>query len=189
MKHFLLWFFLLTLFSACNNRQHLIEYEAQIRSSKIGIPLDSMKLLTPELDIPISGCNDSAQFRYVVYFDSAQCSPCQLGKLGIWRSIIKNTKKIGIDMDFLFIFHPKVSQRIEFEETYYSRKTYLRVYMDTTGIMERYNPLISQSTHLHAFVLNDSNHIEVIGDASKSEMVERKYYEFLRKKKAERNAP
>lgn len=189
MKNVTLWTCVLLFLSACNNRQRQAEYEAKIRATEINVPLDSMKCLMPEKSIALSGCNDSAQLRYVVYFDSAKCSPCQLGKMEIWHSIIKLTKDIDANVDFQFIFYPKSSQRAEFEKKYYSRKTQLRVFIDTTGIIERHNPLLAKSSIFHAFVLNDSNHIEVIGDASKSELVERKYYEFLRKKKAERNAP
>ena len=173
------------LLLACNNR-NMSEYEARIRATKIDIPLDSMKLLTPDLNIPISGCNDSAQFRYVVYFDSLQCSPCQLKNMGIWRSVIKHTEEIGASVDFQFIFCPKASQREGLEETYFNRKTFLRIFIDTTGVVERHNPLLSESTIFHAFVVNDSNHIEVIGNAGNSELVERRYYEFLRKKMAEK---
>ena len=176
---------LLLLFGCGYQRNN--EYERMLRSMTIDIPLDSMEYLQPERGLlSFMLHKDKPDFRYVIYFDTATCATCKINRIGIWNAIIKHTKEIGANTDFIFVFAPRHDIIKEFRTKFIERKLNMPIYMDTTGIMERHNPLLSQSSIFHAFVLNDSDHIEVIGDASKSELVERRYYEFLRKKMAEK---
>ena len=186
----LLFFIPITILATNCKHNEWKNLEHEIRTTTITVPTDSFEVLKPERQTQAYlQAIDSPNLRYVVYIDSLQCASCRMHKMNIWRSIMQYTHTVGARVDFCFIFRPKNKSVAEFRHEYYAQKIQMRFFLDTTGVMERHNPLLAKSSIFHAFVLNDSNHIEVIGDASKSELVERKYYEFLHKKKAERNAP
>lgn len=157
------------------------EKEQRIRNTIISIPLDSMELLKPvRALVDYSRKEELPDYRYVIYYDSITCAPCKLHRMSIWRSIIKNAHVINANVDFMFIFHPSNNKVEDFRREYYKSKLLLPLYLDSIGIMERNNPLIKESSLLHAFLLNKDNSIVAIGDAGADERVERKFYDFLR---------
>lgn len=188
IKH-ILWksqgfvFSLLLLFS-CKPNSVNHELENKLRSLTITIPTDSMELLLPKnKDSTYADFFNTASFQYIIYYDSTVCSVCNLRKMGIWYNIIRKSKKIDSNIKYIFIFQPKHEMIQQFKIEYYAQKVSLPFYIDSTGIMERLNPILSQSQLYCSFVLNKNNHIEVIGDASKNLIVEERFYDFLKKKK------
>lgn len=165
------------------NRSIDEKYEQEIRSLTIDIPLDSLELLIPQRHLSTYAKSvDNPKFRYVVYFDSLTCAICKLHRIGIWNSIMQHSRQIEPNVNFIFVFSPQREIASDFRKAYFLQKINIPIYLDTTTILERRIPLLSQSSVFHSFVLNDKNHIEVIGNAGNNEKVERKYYDFLRKK-------
>ena len=119
---------------------------------------------------------DSVNFRYIIYSDSTICSPCELGKMGIWRSIERNTKDIGVKVDYIFIFSPSKSKTKELINAFYKRSYKFRLHIDTLNVLERENPMIS---HSFSCLLDKNDTIVFIGNPAKNEAIERNYYKFL----------
>lgn len=172
-------FLFLFLLSGCHDKNS--ELEQKLRTATIIIPLDSMELLSPILrNIEDSSIIADYDYTYVVYYDTITCAPCKLHQMGIWRSIMKNTKDIGSTVNYAFIFHPRKGAIEKFKNEYYNQHILLNCYLDSTGVIERFNPIIKESRLFHSFVLGKDNHIKVIGNASKNVQIERSFYEFIK---------
>jgi len=189
MNRILLIVVFIILFESCqmDDRKDIAAFEKRIRSTSISIATDYLETLLPLSMEKIPGCNDSAHYRFVVYYDSSFCSPCQLGKMGLWQSIIKHTEKIGVPVDFEFIFCPSKKQLDALRHAFVERRSQVRIFLDTAGVIERDNPLIRDNPSIRAFMLNDSNYIEVIGNPAKSSRIELKFYEYLQRKRKSPN--
>lgn len=154
--------------------------ENKIKEMSINIPLDSMEILTTDLnDYNYAKSQNTADYLYYIIYDSINCTPCFLRKLKIWHSIIKRTNDITGKVEFRFIIRPNDID--SFRKIYSSEKIDLKLYMDTCGIIERHYPLLKLHSVFKAFVLNKENHIELIGNAAKNYEIEQNFYLFLNK--------
>ena len=159
---------------------HTKELEEEIKRETITIPLDSLELLSSQ-HIEYNS-NFNPDYRYFVYFDSLDCAVCKLHKMGIWHSIMKHTKDIGAKVEFIFVFHPTPDKLAAFREEFNKRKIHLKIYLDSIGVTERSIPILKRGASYRAFIIDKKGHIIAIGDASKSERIEKKYYKILREK-------
>ncbi len=166
------------LFSSCINHNHE-EIIQQARITPIHIPVSELICLQPRnkrLRQDTTGCQN---YWYVVYYDSLTCSMCELQRMGIWNEIIEKTNKIGVKMNFLFIFAPGSKQKTnKFIKEYYLKKHNLTIFVDSAGIVLKQNPILGNRI-LYAFILDKNNNIVKIGDASRSKELEQKYYQYL----------
>lgn len=174
------------IFASCNHNREARELETEVLSSEIVLPLDSMIHLTPVCFSQICQEDSDSEYSFVVYRDSLVCSVCELNRLGIWRSIRKHTKELGVDMKFIFILSPNSKNRDVLCNEYRFQKVNLELYIDTSRVFERKNSIIQNNPNLYAFVLNRENHIEMVGDPSKDYKVEQLYYDFLKRMSHER---
>lgn len=168
------------LFSSCKNEEKE-KIMSQLRQTEIRIPMDSLVCLRPHDRNYLRHHVSNVDYTYIVYCDSTMCSLCELQRMGIWNGIIKKTKEIGASVDFVFVFNPPRRDVAAFINGYYSRRFCLEVFVDTAGVLLRNNAILDKCA-LHAFILNNSNRIEKVGDASKNAEVEREFYKFLKRK-------
>lgn len=181
---YMLWWALL-LFSGCK----LIGGEESINDQSIvnimvTIPIDSLLCLSPKHEVCFNFNKEPMDFQYIIYYDSTICSPCELGKMGIWRSIIKNTNKLGVNIDFMFVFCPPKTKIDYITSTYRKQNSLFRIYVDSIQIVERYNPFLSKLEVPHAFLLDKEKRIVFEGNPANNEAIERQFYNFLKNYKA-----
>ncbi len=82
-------------------------------------------------------------------------------------------------MNFLFIFHPKAENVETFRQQFLRSRLQLKIVVDSVGLVEQLNPILKRYPAIRAFVLNSDNKIEVIGNATSSDVVEQRFYDFL----------
>lgn len=174
---------LLPAFISCQSNSDIDKQTQRLKELSVDIPKDSLMTLAPTmLNLPnYLQSIEEPELRYIIYFDSANCATCKLNQLGTWRPIIKNARDIGVKVNFEFIFHPASNMIQPFRTHYYDRRNCFYVYLDTTGVVERLNPFIKESSVFHRFVINKDNHIEVIGDAGDNMKEETRFYDYLRR--------
>ena len=73
--------FLIVMIQGCSHR-NIKELEQEIMNTSVSIPWDSLEELTPVRPF-IQNSDSNPDFRYIVYFDTTECAPCQLHKMGI----------------------------------------------------------------------------------------------------------
>ena len=105
------------------------------------------------------------KFKYVVYVDSTECSPCKIAHLGIWN-YFKNELEDNNAGLFIILF-PSRDNVLDIQEVHETYKHRIPIYIDTLGVFERENPQIAKmTTEYHSFLLDKDNTIVAFGDAS-----------------------
>lgn len=151
-----------------------------VHNTRISIPKEQMISLLPENKALI---NDScSSMTFIVYYDSASCSVCQLRKISIWNKIISESYRLGGDIDLLFIFSPKVGYVSDFIQEYYSLKVKHKVYIDSLGCYERENHIVRNFRQFNSVVINKNGRIIFVGNPAEDVSIERLYYSFLQDK-------
>lgn len=105
------------------------------------------------------------KYKYVVYVDSTECSPCKIIHLGIWNYYRNELYKNNTG--FYMIFYPPKNMVQDVLKAHTSYKHRIPIYIDTLGVFERDNPHIAEmTTEHHNFLLDENNKIIAFGDAS-----------------------
>lgn len=146
----------------------------EITGKEIVLSLDDM-LFYPEY------MRDTAfnpKYKYVVYVDSVECSPCKIAHMGMWN-YFKN-ELYDHETGFYMIFFPSKDITHKIMEVHTSYRHRIPIYIDTLGLFERYNPQIAEkTTEFHSFLLDENNRVVVVGDASVNNYVRDEIYRIL----------
>ena len=109
------------------------------------------------------------RYRFLVFKDSALCSPCYIKSLGEWESFLSEFK--DGDIDLVFVLQPKKREIISAKSVLSNRKYKFPIYLDTTGIFLRMNKHIPQNEIFHSMLLDKKNKVLVIGNPLKNKEV------------------
>lgn len=152
-----------------------------INHTRITIPEEQMMCLLPQNKVMIN--DSSANMKFIVYYDSTICSPCQLKQLSIWNKIVKQSYSLGGKVELIFIFSPKTGFNQLLIDSYYSNKILHKLYLDSLGLYEKNNPILQNSKQFHSIVTNNEGRIIFVGNPADDVSVERLFYNFLQDKK------
>ena len=163
-------FFLAIFFGGCV-KQHNTEH---IEKQEIILSLDEM-LFYPE---HLRDTTFKPKYKYVVYVDSAECSPCKLGHIGIWNYF--RNELLDNNAELYIILFSETSLVDEIKQTHDLYKQRIPIYIDTLGVFERDNPQIAAETsEFHNFLLDENSRIIVVGDASQNHHVRDRIFDIL----------
>jgi hypothetical protein len=101
--------------------------------------------------------NDDAEYKILLYTDSAGCTSCKL-RLHIWKTYIK---ELHDKVNFLFYFHPKNENDLTYNLKH-EKFTY-PVYIDNNNILDKLNNLPLDMRH-QCFLLNKKNEVISVGN-------------------------
>lgn len=177
-KRLLLGGFLVVLFiglASCNRGRMAYEIDRLI-GTDIVVPWDS--LYNPHKQIN-GGCFQG-KYMYVVYYDSAVCSVCNLKNMYYWETLRDSLKSQKQSVDFVFIFAPPENGIRTFINELRYIKNDFAILVDTTGVFRRKNVQISNNLNLHAFLLNRDKKILMVGNAQRNPAVEELLWKKLR---------
>jgi hypothetical protein len=161
---------LIALLSGCKKEYKLDE----ITNKGIILSLDDM-FFYPE---HLRDTTFKPQYKYVVYVDSADCSPCKVIRMGIWNYY--RNKLLDYNVGFYMIFSPPKEQIQTLLNTHTAYKHRIPIYIDTLEVFKRDNPQITErTTDFHCFLLDDNNKILVFGDASTNHHVRDEIFQIL----------
>jgi hypothetical protein len=117
-------------------------------------------------------------YKYVVYVDSYECSPCKIAHLGVWNYY--RNELADKDVGFYMILSPAKDKVEEIEKIHQSYKHRIPIYIDTLGVFKRDNPqIVEKATEFHSFLLDKNNKIVVFGDASTNHYVRDEIFRIL----------
>lgn len=171
-NYFVVLCFALVSFYACNKQEKNPLYD--MISTRIVIPKDSMKLISPKSYFR------SDSYKYVIYFDSAYCSSCAIKNIPTLNNEIYAWSKYNVD--FVIVLREPLNHRELLMRTI-DQKIGLSqavVYYDTTGIFERVNPQLPSQMMYHYFLIDRDDKITVVGDIQKSKGVKELCEKHLR---------
>lgn len=152
-------------------KQHSID---EITDKNIKLSLNKM-MCFPENLHDTTLC---PKYKYVVYVDSVECSPCKIAHLGIWNYFRNELLDNDADIYIIFISAKDIVQKLL--EVHSSYKHRIPIYIDTLGVFERDNPHIAEmTTEYHNFLLDQDNNIVAFGDASTNHHVRDEIYSYM----------
>ena len=145
-----------------------------VENKEIVLSLDEM-LFYPE---HLRDTTFRPKYKYIVYVDSAECSPCRLTHMGIWNYF--RNELSDNNAEIYIILYSEKSIVDEIKQTHDLYKHRIPIYIDTLGVFERDNPQIAEmTTEYHNFLLDENNKIIVVGDASQNHHVRDRIFEIL----------
>lgn len=162
--------------NSCGRRK--IEQEMQqLIGSKIIMPNDSLVTFSNISKKMLDSCN----FKYVVYYDSTICTTCTLKNMYFWEVLRDSVTKLNVDIKFIFIFKPPKEEIGKFlNELEYMREE-LTALVDTSGCFMKKNKNIPQNISTHAFLLDKSNKVIMVGNAQNNPAIEKLFWKRIRK--------
>lgn len=102
--------------------------------------------------------------KFVVLYDSTECSSCRVNRLEQYNDISDLTDRYGVRVSPIIIFSPATAQMSELKRELRLQKLSFPIYIDSDHTFERINPCIPVDRRLHAFLLNRDNEVVLIGD-------------------------
>lgn len=159
---YIMW--ILVLFMSCNHtNQEITKDVKRMMSKPVNLCEGQLTLYKSGIEMKDTTKHNS-MFTQVVFVDSATCSSCFWKQMPHWQSIIDSVKHHNIDLSFLFVFHVKHRNKQAFIKTM-QHDTLFRhpIYLDTAGVFLRQNPIISRNKLLHSFLINQDNHVILVG--------------------------
>lgn len=127
----------------------------------------------------------NAPFKIVYYVDSLGCMSCKL-RLEEWKKFIKEADSISEGkISYFFYFHPKQKDLTELGDILKSHAFDIPVCIDTLDVFNASN-LFPENDSFHTFLLDESNHVSVIGNPILSPSIKDLYLQVIMGKKMER---
>lgn len=159
------------------SRSKLEEDVKQLMDKEISVPYDSMITYTNVSKTSI----DSAEYKYIVYFDSLVCSTCTLKNMYYWEVIRDSVASLGKNVKFIFIYAPLKEETGKFLNDLKHAREKLISFVDTVGCFERNNAFIPENSNTHAFLLNHQNKVIMVGNAQYNPAIEELFFNLINK--------
>lgn len=168
------------LFSGCKHSNKMDREVNLLLSRKVEIPEYREEFFYPDRNV-YEGFEE-AKLKYVVYADSLSCSPCFVKHLNQWMKYIYDFKKYGDRLKFYFILSPKIGER-EFLAQEISNSSFdYPVFLDVDRKFGKYNSHIPDNQQFHYFLLDENNHVILIGSPLTSQKIEVLFYKVIKEK-------
>lgn len=168
------------LLASCKHSNKIDREVNLLLSRKVEIPEYREEFFYPDRNI-YEGFEE-AKLKYVVYADSLSCSPCFVKHLNQWMKYIYDFKKYGDRLKFYFILSPKIGER-EFLAQEISNSLFdYPVFLDVDRKFGKYNSHIPDNQQFHYFLLDENNHVILIGSPLTSQKIEVLFYKVIKEK-------
>lgn len=147
-----------------------------VMGMEVTLPLDEMMLYPADKRDTLP----DYRYRYVVYVDSLECSPCKIIHMGIWNHFC--SELADARTAFCMIFSPPKGKVAEMKRVYDTYRHRIPIYIDTLGVFERDNPQFAQlPSTFHSFLLDTEGKMVVIGDASTNHYARDEVFDVISK--------
>lgn len=152
---------------SCNDNKNDIEDNLlSMQKKAILLPLGNMMSQHCKNDTAsFENCNSiKANYRYVVFIDSAQCSPCAIDGLYRWNSVIDSVRQNKLNLSFLFIVSPPKWQLEDVLLAVEFSGLENDIYIDSMNIFSKMNQHLPRDSKYHSFVINGDNKVVIVGN-------------------------
>lgn len=166
------------LVTSCSPETDVEKNIRQMMSTTVTIQLDKMQCWNPD-SIKKHNC----EYKFVVYADTTQCSPCFINNLNSWNELIDLAENDSCDMEVIFILDPKDSESEEIHEQLDNSAFNYSVYIDTKHLFAKHNKQIPTESIYHNFLLDKENTIVLVGNPCNNPRIKELLLKQIRKSK------
>lgn len=180
---FLLFALCIPFFCSCNERRTKINEEVkQMLNEKIDIRIKDMKVFNKSGSAPIINKDSTSipNYRYILYFDSTECTACAMNRLAGIKTIKKRLRRINANVTFLLIFDDP-GNTDKFQSEYYSSGLDEPVYLDVKHLLKKKKSNVPQEKYLQSFMLDKNNNVVLVGNPLTNDNIEKLLYQYLSK--------
>lgn len=156
-------FFILVLFVCFSCSSDLVNQVRKISGSKISFDLTLTRMLNDSLNKEYRITADST-IKFVVLYDSTECSLCRINMLDQYNDIFDLANKIGAKFAPIIIFSPAARQIRDIKYDLRNSKFTYPIYLDLNHEFCKLNPQIPLDRRFHAFLLNQKNDVVLVGN-------------------------
>lgn len=150
---------------ACQSSDSNLEIANKLLKSNIYLPIDSMEVFLHENYPESKNKND----KVILYLDSTRCSSCELRTLTEWQSFVQLLRQEeGIELDIIWILSPSKKDYDTLKSSLKTIKPSFPVYIDIDNNFIRKNPQIPSDHLYHTLIINNDNHVILIGNIMKN---------------------
>lgn len=127
-----------------------------------------------------SQTTNSLDFNMIVYVDSSECTPCELGHLRFWNPLIKESlEKSKYKTGLTIILAPKEKDWFDLNEEIKESDIPANIYIDSTYVFLKNNPFIPKEKKYHSFLLNKNNEIILVGNPVNNKRIKNIYRNYI----------
>lgn len=180
LLHEMLFLFLSIICISCEHHTVRQKIEAFI-SQPVAIDLDSM-VSARMLNAQFPQRNISAEYIWVDYVDSLECTDCAIKKFAKWRELMNS--ECARRLDFLFILSPN-RHHLKSVLVKLQTDTLLNnyIYVDTCNVFIRQNSHIPKERYLHTFLLDRQGKVILVGNPNANIRVDSLFHGIMNKQK------
>ena len=118
----------------------------------------------------------------IVYTDSTSCTSCAINKQDLWFPFLEYCKRYKGKLSFYFIYAPSKKDRKGVELALKNINFDYPILLDTLGEFERLNPHLPENKVLHTFLLDENNHVILVGNPLHNKKIEEMFYRIVEEK-------
>lgn len=164
-------FLLLSLCSACSQRKEIQTQVTKMNHQYVVLNIDSMQQVIP---FPSENFDSiDAEFTFVVYTDSNQCSGCSLNKMSRWNSYLRLEKQTHGKVKYVFIVEPQSGDAQSVLRTAKLIDFVHPLYIDTSHVFRNSNSFIPKDPMYHTFLVDKGNRIVLVGNPLLNNRIEK----------------
>ncbi len=154
---------MIVICSCDSKKAHVKNVVATMMSQQMKMPLDKMQCRYHLKDTVVTD-DLTADFKFVVFVDSSECSPCFIDGLYQWNNFIDEIGRVNDKVKFVFIVSPKKEQM----EDVYLSISYCgikqHIYVDTAYAFIDENRYLAKERDLQIFLLDKNNDVLLVGN-------------------------
>lgn len=151
-----------------------------MEASPINLLTDSLTFIDDSLCAVSHKQIIDAEYKYVVYFDSTYCKPCQISKLHLWQKYLSNYSPSRLSC--LFIFSSNLNDRQSYADALYNSELKYPIFLDTRNVFLKHNPHIPEELMFHTFLLDGNNNVILVGNPLYNEDIKKLFLDIINKK-------
>lgn len=152
------------LLGGCNSKNSEVEaYLREMQSSPVELALDSMHVIRGE------AIHDAKAYKFVAYYDSSECTACQVAHFTEWYSILEQYENDPIE--FLYIFETTDTTLLSPLQAIHEEYPSVTVLVDTQKVFRRHNPQIPESSLYHTFLSDSVGRTVLVGNPVRTERI------------------
>lgn len=123
------------------------------------------------------------KIKYVVYWDSINCTSCAIHQLELWKPLLEYSENYNGLLNFYFIFHPSKKDIDTFQIVLGENTNFdYPILIDTLGEFERLNPHLPKNQALHTFLLDENNRVILVGNPLRNKKIKEMFYKIVEEK-------
>lgn len=182
MRNIFIAFICTTLFFvACSNRERQFTKGIELLQSK-AVQLPSKGLIMQQGKVLHENIVNNKGLKLIVYADSIGCTSCAITHIDSWDSLIDYAKQNNDQLRCYFIFSPMKKELRSTELMLTNTKFDYPVMLDTLKEFEKLNPHLPKYRDLHTFLLDENNHVILVGNPLRNKKIKEMFYKIVEEK-------